>query len=104
MNKEVKKAWLDALRSGKYEQARSTLNNGSGGFCCLGVLCDISKLGHWNKRHEYVVDGLAQSVLLTTCGVKEVAELTEQEARQLASMNDRGYTFKRIADYIEKHL
>lgn len=41
MNKRVKTKWIKALESGEYNQAKSMLNNGQGGFCCLGVLCDV---------------------------------------------------------------
>jgi hypothetical protein len=41
----VKALWLDALRSGEYQQAQRTLQvrkeDGSA-FCCLGVLCDVA--------------------------------------------------------------
>ena len=33
--------WLQALESGKYNQTKEVLNDGKGGFCCLGVACDI---------------------------------------------------------------
>lgn len=46
MNDEVKKMWLDALRSGKYKQGSEVLHRndptGEERFCCLGVLCDIA--------------------------------------------------------------
>lgn len=32
--------WITALRSGKYNQTRSTLQD-SKGYCCLGVACDL---------------------------------------------------------------
>ena len=32
--------WLNALRSGDYQQTRHTLHNASG-YCCLGVACNI---------------------------------------------------------------
>lgn len=41
MKTEVKKLWLDALRSGEYTQTTGELKN-SEGYCCLGVLCDIA--------------------------------------------------------------
>lgn len=44
---EFKKKWLEALRSGKYEQGRLFLKNLSGKYCCLGVACDISNNGKW---------------------------------------------------------
>lgn len=40
MNPEVKAAWLEALRSGRYEQGQRQLRDGPK-FCCLGVLCDL---------------------------------------------------------------
>lgn len=39
MNQEVKKAWLEALRSGNYKQGQSWLKDGDK-YCCLGVLCE----------------------------------------------------------------
>ena len=44
MNQEIKKLWLEALRSGDYKQARGTLRRQYGDnphHCCLGVLCEI---------------------------------------------------------------
>lgn len=46
MNPEVKAKWLPALRSGDYKQTTSILNNNQGGFCCLGVLCEIAVADH----------------------------------------------------------
>lgn len=40
MNPEVKVRWLEALRSGKFKQGNGALCN-EGGYCCLGVLCEI---------------------------------------------------------------
>jgi len=43
MNKELIRQWVEALRSGKYTQGRKALRNIDNTYCCLGVLCDISK-------------------------------------------------------------
>lgn len=43
MKPEVKEKWIAALRSGEYRQARGVLNDGQGGYCCLGVLCEVAK-------------------------------------------------------------
>lgn len=40
MKPEIKQRWVEALRSGKYTQARQRLCMG-GGMCCLGVLTDL---------------------------------------------------------------
>lgn len=37
-----------ALRSGKYQQTTGKLR-GEGGFCCLGVACDISGVAKWES-------------------------------------------------------
>lgn len=43
-----------ALRSGKYEQTTGKLHNDHG-FCVLGVACDISGLGNWNRENDLEV-------------------------------------------------
>jgi len=45
MNPEVKKLWVDALRSGEYKQGYKDLfkidSNGNKSYCCLGVLTEL---------------------------------------------------------------
>jgi len=48
MKKSLIIKWTDALRSGKYKQAREELRSPDGRFCCLGVLCDIVKPDGWH--------------------------------------------------------
>lgn len=43
MKQEYKDRWIEALESGKYRQGKHALQTRDGGFCCLGVLCDIVK-------------------------------------------------------------
>lgn len=55
MNKELVRQWVEALRSGRYKQGRKALRNIDDSYCCLGVLCDISKeeLGiDWKPEEE----------------------------------------------------
>lgn len=42
MNPEVRDKWIQALRSGKYQQGKSFLNVNDETFCCLGVLCELA--------------------------------------------------------------
>lgn len=47
MKPDIKAQWVAALRSGEYEQGKGVLreidNDGTlGGYCCLGVLCDLA--------------------------------------------------------------
>lgn len=45
----VKKAWLEALRSGDYKQTTGMLyDKENDSHCCLGVLCDVSMV-HQNE-------------------------------------------------------
>ena len=43
---------IRALRSGKYQQCQSSLRKGNK-FCCLGVACDVSKVGYWEHENVY---------------------------------------------------
>ena len=39
----LKKAWVEALRSGKYKQGRLALyDKHNESYCCLGVLCKVA--------------------------------------------------------------
>ena len=46
MNRDIAQRWVDALRSGDYEQGKERLarkgEDGKTKFCCLGVLCEIA--------------------------------------------------------------
>lgn len=50
--------WVDALRSGEYDQHQHALRD-ENSFCCLGVLCDLQDDGEWEdwkyklNREEY---------------------------------------------------
>jgi hypothetical protein len=41
MKHQIKKRWVEALRSGKYKQGKDYLCR-DGDFCCLGVLCELA--------------------------------------------------------------
>ena len=102
MNEDVKRLWVDALRSGDYKQGRHALNK-DGAFCCLGVLCEIAhKLGVVSKKQYENVFLYDDDSLSLPLKVSEWSELESQY--ELASMNDRGESFTQIADYIENIL
>ena len=130
-NIELRKRWIEALRSGKYERSTSMLRHKSYGFCCLGVLCDISNLGNWelqenSDHYRYVIDEQRHSSFLPeqivnrigTSGTVDFSfevekisnETTRKEIRvtsgainlcSLSMLNDHGFTFEQIADLIE---
>lgn len=107
MNPEVKTRWIEALRSGRYKQTRGQLRDDEG-FCCLGVLCDISGLGKWDQNGCYRRN-LSGHRLDLPFFVAEWAELPSyplaSDNTPLAELNDfSGLTFPQIADIIERDL
>jgi hypothetical protein len=130
MNSKVKEAWVNALRSGKYEQGSERLRSVSG-YCCLGVLCDIYAQEHnteWKFRgneethlqpmdywyYEGESEFLPESVMdwaeLKTnnpqlrVDVEEDGEDNWNYNDDVSNLNDSGYTFTTIADLIEAQL
>lgn len=101
MNPEVKDKWVEALRSGKYKQGKTTLRTGDH-FCCLGVLCDISGLAEWRSMpyQRYLYSELE---LFLPEDVTDWAEIYAGQY-ELSEMNDQGRSFTQIADYIEENL
>jgi len=50
-----KPLWIEALRSGKYTQGNSRLRDREGGYCCLGVACDlVTKLPYLEGFMQWV--------------------------------------------------
>lgn len=124
MDKRIKQKWLDALRSGDYEQGKFWLRCGNkedSNFCCLGVLCDIYSREHdeqWKfpedsknfDATEYAAEAFSfegESELLPN-SVAEwagfVVAVDERPIRNLADLNDKGKTFEEIANVIEKQF
>lgn len=126
MRADIKARWVEALRSGKYNQAVEVLRNDSG-FCCLGVLCDVVKkdlseaLGHdvdWGnplnlnecRRSYYFLDQVGElpAEVRDLCDFRGGETLHGSpivDGKSLIVMNDTdGNTFDEIADAIEKYL
>lgn len=111
MNQEIKKKWVDALRSGEYQKGVGNLNWG-GAFCCLGVLCDIHSKetgtkwedsGKYIDSHSYLPDQVMGWAELPRSQFG--ADVMRQSVRlSLVSLNDAGVTFREIADLIEAQL
>lgn len=113
MNEDIRKQWVEALRSGKYPQGRDylvTVENEVENFCCLGVLCDLaSDAGVIEKLPAYfrtlgkvVPYGNQEQVFGLPEVVMEWAGISEQgeEIHRLISMNDTGVSFDKIANVI----
>lgn len=113
MNKRIKRLWVKALRSGRYNQGTGRLRNDDK-FCCLGVLCDLhaKQTGStWQINNLGIYEyGGADSVLPGT--VASWSEINDDNPRlgrnsnslSAAEFNDAGKDFNCIADRIEKYL
>jgi hypothetical protein len=98
-HKELRAAWVAALRSGEYKQGVNNLRTPDGEYCCLGVAGKIiglsdDLLGDWTED-EYPYDTIQQAFGLSDC-------LGAYAEGQLYSHNDHdGLTFSQIADIID---
>lgn len=109
MEKALKAKWIEALRSGKYEQAQRVLRRHDGSaYCCLGVLCDVSGQGEWADDDFITQQSNGKPVVsLQTSTVFQHAEmfgLEESAKRYLMNANDTGTSFPAIADWIAIHV
>jgi hypothetical protein len=103
MSPKRKKAWLEALRSGDYKQGAGKLREQDNGFCCLGVLCDITDNTKWKRSEfgEYLYGSADSYGFPSDAFIKRIG-LGKEFSRYLARMNDNKRNFKQIADEIEK--
>ncbi len=110
MKQSVAKAWVKALRSGRYRQHRGKLRSRTGSMCCLGVLCEISKLSSWDKENNYAGSSEllpskveAWADMISMHGALPKGSVGVKANVNLADLNDSRYTFKQLADVIEKY-
>lgn len=124
--KDIAAKWVEALRSGKYQQGTEYLlavdEDGVQRFCCLGVLCDIIPSVSWFNpndasqvkavfRDSYSAEDLPFT-LTTYVGLRSDAGVIDSGCEglrhyrgepTLAALNDNGVTFAQIADLIETY-
>ena len=101
---QMKTEWLEALRSGKYEQVQGTLKgiteDGEEGYCCLGVFCSVVL----EEEPEVCVrdrwGGLDDGPSATYRHLNDlIGGFTTETGIE---MNDKGKPFSTIADMIEE--
>ena len=96
-----KTKWIKALRSGKYQQGQYKLyNKENKTYCFLGVACSISGVAD----KEFRLFGMIDGELRKNPKIPEVLLGTNTLTNKLVHFNDSGYSFKRIANWIEKTL
>lgn len=107
MNPEMKQKWLEALRSGKYQQGKHYLRTTQDQYCCLGVLCDLDGV-EWKRSNSGCWDPTTQEGDYNFVGLghrqHERLGITHVQSGHLMAMNDTGHTFLEIAEWIEEHL
>ena len=126
MNHQIKEKWVNALRSGEYQQGSGALHP-QDKYCCLGVLCDI----YAKENDTYWQEDKDNSDYSVFMGEKDyppvpVMKWAEIGGERLsvndpsvkiydeddgdwvfmsaAKLNDEGYDFNQIAKLIEEQL
>ena len=110
MKKSDAKKWVEALRSGEYKQTRMVLcegdeMEGTTAYCCLGVACDLFVDSYWIRRpadEEWSIGG--RSTILPTEEMMKSMGLNIEYVKDLVDLNDKGWSFAKIADKIERDL
>jgi hypothetical protein len=97
MDEQVKREWLEALRSGRYRKTTGVLHRNGNRYCALGVLCAIA------VKHG-VVPCVPDGADDLPSRVNDWAELSYNDESLVACMNDNGMSFNKIAKWIEDNL
>lgn len=115
LNENAKK-WVAALRSGKYTQGRSVLNQNDRAFCCLGVACEVAiesgipvekKISGFGQTRKYNnASTVLPSLVMDWLGLESASGSFHRTVgglhSSLVSVNDSAqFTFNEIADLIE---
>lgn len=106
MNPEYKQKWIEALRSGEFEQTTKELRN-SKGYCCLGVLTEIvdGKDGWLKVEHCGYYTNKDGGAGYLSDEVGEIVGLSNEEQQELANLNDnKDFSFTDIAAWVEYSL
>ena len=104
--KDRLRAWVRALRSGKYRQGKGQLKRGNN-YCCLGVASEVYAR---ETEKEWNTGGfLLDCAVMKWFGLdSENPIICEISASSLNDGDDDGdiprHSFKQIANLIEKHF
>ena len=109
MDQNIKKQWVEALRSGIYEQGRYWLRH-EDEFCCLGVLCDLHAQAtnrEWEVYNDVGIylgcDEILPSEVVKWAGLDNDDPFIHEQ--KTSSYNDdKGLDFDQMSDLIESNL
>lgn len=107
LSPDKKQRWIDALRSGDYEQGKKYLKDENGAYCCLGVFADVDPTYKFmNSSDEYFaikIDSDEDNYKYHS--VISPEDLLSEIQNELYYLNDCvGLSFNKIADIIEAAL
>jgi len=106
MHAELKQSWIQALRSGKYNQGRGHLRAelyGKTYHCAMGVLYDlIATPEQWERLRLGESSHFYGAYL--PIETYEQTNIDPRFEKRIASLNDEGATFHEIADIMERDL
>lgn len=105
------KAWVKALRSGRYKQTTGCLGD-KDGYCCLGVACEVVRKAHPKLVTQTISDGSGKqksyndSASLLPAAVVSLLKMRSSKGTydqtSLVEANDtHNKPFSKIADIIE---
>lgn len=99
---KVRKLWIKVLKGTRYIQGDGQLRTLSNKYCCWGVLSDLAvKAGRGHWEGETFVDDSGRYVHYPSKLVLKWAGITHDT--ELAMRNDEGWSFKKIAYYVEEN-
>ncbi len=114
MSTELVKTWIEALRSGQYNQGKGYLkkifkSDLYAQYCCLGVLCDLLDPLGWEENLYSSSPFLPHAVLyswddstyLLPDSILDKIHLSSDEVNILIEVNDIGGSFDTIALILE---
>lgn len=110
MKKSIAMKWVKALRSGEYKQGQpGVLSDGQGGFCCLGVLCQVSHISPDDCNRLPDEDDMARiaeahedpEVLGIELSLLNDGYIKLDDCRNTAAVPEQRLSFDEIADLIQ---
>ena len=112
MPEKIKHKWLEAMRSGEYEQTTGSLykadcdGDGNPGFCCLGVLQHCLTGGvEWDDSYNNAL-GVPTNRWLNAWNIthNHWSVFVNNKLTDLTELNDDKLSFKQIANIIEQQV
>lgn len=92
LDPDFKQKWLQALRSGEYQQGRFALHDATNNaHCCLGVAADLILQESDREMHIYDTEVYEGALGLDAEEIQTLITLNDDEKK----------SFEQIADYIE---